>query len=100
MTTKERNALQNLYNRLVNNAKKQSEVAFKGLQNLNSSLGNSKWCCAMQNFEEILKTTTDRKIIYQAEQLIREYQEANGMEQAYYELGNTLVELNFWKNKK
>lgn len=95
MTKNEKQKLQNLFN-TINEVRKQSDQAFKGLQDLNASLGNSRWCSAITNYNDIVKTTNDVNIKLKAELLIADYYEAEGKQNALMKLGETLAELNFW----
>ena len=95
MTKNEKQKLQTLFN-TINGARKQQDHAFKCLQELNASLGNSKWCSAITNYKDIVKTTNDTSIIHKADLLIADYYEAEGKQDMLMALGGILAELNFW----
>lgn len=96
MTTKERIELQNLFNR-ISVARERKDKAFKELQELNASLGNARWCSAITNFEEIIKTTNDSRIKTMAEMLFIDFIELNAIEDTLEDLGGVLLKLGFLK---
>lgn len=93
MTKKERAALQELFNKM-SEYDAEADVAFKRLQELNAKEGTGhKWCCAAQNYRDLLSKGKDYTHIY------NNYVEASGKYEATLDLGRTLAELNFWKKK-
>ncbi len=91
MTKKERSALQEHFNKMGDYIALADE-AFDKLQALNGIEGTGhKWCCAAQNYRDLLSVGKDYTHIYD------NYVKYNGMVDALRELGSTLAELNFWK---
>lgn len=98
MTKKEQQKLQQLFN-TINKTREQENNAFKQLQDLNASLGNPRWCSALNNYNDIVKTTTDTRILLRAETALANYYEASGKQYALIDLGDILYSLNFWDKK-
>lgn len=97
MTTKERTAIQTFFNK-YGEIREQQEKAFKELQDLNGKLGSgSRWCCAMTNRDDILKSDADSRTKGRATYLYDIYTEARGKEELMREFGKELANLGFWK---
>lgn len=91
MTKREHEALQEHFNKM-GDYMTEADIAFKQLQELNGKEGTGhKWCCAAQNYRDLLSVGKDYTYIYD------EYVKYNGMVDAMRQLGRTLAELNFWK---
>lgn len=90
MTKREHAALQNEINKMTEYMQKADE-AFNRLQDLNGTEGTGRrWCCAEQNYKELLSVGKDYSHIY------NDYIKYNSKLDALRELGSTLAELNFW----
>lgn len=91
MTKREHEALQEHFNKM-SDYMTEADIAFKQLQDLNGKEGTGhKWCCAAQNYRDLLSVGKDYTHIYDR------YVQYNGMVDAMRELGRTLAGLNFWK---
>lgn len=100
MTTKERQTIQNFFNRMSEFDKEQDEM-LKNLMDLNETYGDgSRWCSWKHNLDMIRENCEDELIVARAETMYRRFLEASAKEDLLMELGSELAELGFWKNKK
>jgi len=94
MTTKERNALQNLINK-YNQIEAEQTNYFNQLQAAVRQVSNnqSATCAAKENLKILLGTQYEKEaIVY-----FSNYEKLGGQLDILNLLGNTLAEINFWK---
>ena len=100
MTTKEHAALQKLFNTLQDYDNTQTAM-LKELQELNAQHGDGhRWCSWKANLDGIAKTDPGSIHHRRAEMCYETYMNACGAYEAMMDLGSTLAELGFWKEKK
>lgn len=91
MTKREHEAMQKQIN-MIEEYRKEADVAFKELQNLNATEGTGhRWCCAETNAVDLLKCGKDYM------HLLAKYNRATAKVDLLTNIGGELAELGFWK---
>lgn len=99
MTTRERTALQKLFNE-VETCSAESEQMLHELQDLNVAHGDgARWCSWKACLDGVIRENPeDSKERGRAEYLYERHLKAEGRYDALMALGKTLSELGFWKH--
>ena len=97
MTKKEHEAIQKEFNRIEEIRQKADEY-FKMLQDKNGAITGTRWCSALNNYQDLAKADPDQEGRYR--HWYEEYLKYRAMEDAYMEFGSTLAEAGFWKKNK
>lgn len=100
MTTQERNTIQAFVNRFTD-LRAEADAAFTELQKLNKDTSGKAWCCAYDNYKDLVETSKKpgytRHLAEGARKLYEQYVEANAKQDLMRDLMTELADIGFWK---